>query len=146
MIHDTQSAPQISQKQDERKIYVIMKTMCSPSYHQNDFVATHALRHMMYVYTLLVPMNQRALNKPSKEHNISGHKWPTTHRVLKSHRSKMSIIYMLPWKHICFKHNSSCSSKISLDDDKNDDRFCIDIGSCFKMDFVLEVALKFTCI
>ena len=29
-------------------IYVIMKTMCPPSYHHNDFVATHALGHMMY--------------------------------------------------------------------------------------------------
>ena len=47
MIHDTQSA-QISQKQDERNIYVIMKTMCPPGYHHNGFVATHALGHMMY--------------------------------------------------------------------------------------------------
>ena len=47
MIHDTQSA-QISQKQDERNIYVIMKTMCPPGYHRNDFLATHALGHMMY--------------------------------------------------------------------------------------------------
>ena len=48
MLHDTQSA-QISQKQDERNIYiyVIMKTMCPPGYHHNDFVASHALGHMM---------------------------------------------------------------------------------------------------
>ena len=51
--------------------YVIMKTMCPPSYHYNGFVATHALGHMMYDYTLLVPMNQRLLNKLSKEHNIN---------------------------------------------------------------------------
>ena len=38
MIHDTQSA-QISQKQYERNIYVIMKTMCPPGYHHNGFVA-----------------------------------------------------------------------------------------------------------
>ena len=73
MIHDTQSA-QISQKQDERNVYVIMKTMCPPGYHHNGFVATHALGHMMYGSTLLVPMNQRVLNKQSKERNISGHK------------------------------------------------------------------------
>ena len=73
MIHDTQSA-QISQKQDEHNIYVIMKTMCPPGYHHNGFVATHALGHMMYGSTLLVPMNQRVLNKQSKERNISGHK------------------------------------------------------------------------
>ena len=40
-----------------------MKTMCPPGYHQKIFVATHALEHMMYVYTLLVPMKQRVLNK-----------------------------------------------------------------------------------
>ena len=48
-----------------------MKTMCPPSYHQNGFVATHALGHMMYSYTLLIPMNQRVLNKLSKRYNIS---------------------------------------------------------------------------
>ena len=47
-----------------------MKTMCPPSYHHNGFVATHALGHMMYGNTLLVPMNQRVLNKSSKEHNV----------------------------------------------------------------------------
>ena len=45
MIHDTQIA-QISQKQDERNIYVIMKTLCPPGYHHNDFVATHAIGHI----------------------------------------------------------------------------------------------------
>ena len=55
-------------------MYVIMKTMCPPGYHHNGFVATHALGHMMYGSTLLVPMNQRVLNKQSKERNISGHK------------------------------------------------------------------------
>ena len=47
MIHDTQNA-QISQKQDEHNIYVIMKTICPPGYHHSDFVATHVLGHMMY--------------------------------------------------------------------------------------------------
>ena len=42
MIHDTQCV-QISQKQDERNIYAIMKTMCPPGCHHNGFVATHAL-------------------------------------------------------------------------------------------------------
>ena len=97
MIHDTQSA-QISQKQDEHNIYVIVKTMCPPDYLCNGFVATHALGRMMYGYTLLIPMNQSVLNKLNKEYNISGHMWPTTHRVLKSRRSTMSIIYTLLWK------------------------------------------------
>ena len=48
--------------------------MCCHGYHHNDFVGTHALGHMMYGYTLLVPVNQRVLNKQSKERNISGHK------------------------------------------------------------------------
>ena len=52
-----------------------MKTMCPPVYHHNNgFVATHALGHMMYRYILLVPMNQSVLNKQNKERNISGHK------------------------------------------------------------------------
>ena len=51
-----------------------MKTMCLPGYYLNGFVATHALGHMMYGYTLLVPINQSALNKRSKERPISGHK------------------------------------------------------------------------
>ena len=55
-------------------IYAIMKTMCPPGYHHNGFVATHALEHMMYGHTLLVPVNQRDLNKPSKERNINDHK------------------------------------------------------------------------
>ena len=27
-----------------------MKIVCPPGYHHNDFVATHALGHMMYGY------------------------------------------------------------------------------------------------
>ena len=57
MIHDTQSA-QISQmKQDEHDIYAIMKTMCPPGHHQNRFVATHALGHMMHGYDVWLMMN-----------------------------------------------------------------------------------------
>ena len=38
-------------------IYIfIMKTICPPGYHHNGFVATHALRYLMYGYTLLVPI------------------------------------------------------------------------------------------
>ena len=72
MIHDTESA-QISQKQDERNIYVIMKRMSPLGYHHNGFVATHALGHMMYGSIFLVTMTQRVLNKQSKERNISCH-------------------------------------------------------------------------
>ena len=68
--------------------------MCTPGYHHNGFVATLALGHMIYGYTLLVPVNQRVLNKQSKECNISGHKCSTIHGVLKFHRSKMGVIYM----------------------------------------------------
>ena len=32
-------------------IYAIMKTICPSGYYHNDFVATHALGHMMYGYT-----------------------------------------------------------------------------------------------
>ena len=30
-----------------------MKTICPPGYHHNDFVATRALGHMMYGYTVI---------------------------------------------------------------------------------------------
>ena len=40
----------------------------------------------------------------------SGHKWSTTHRVLKSHKSKMSVIYIYAiMKTMCppgYHHNS----------------------------------------
>ena len=56
MIHDTQSA-QISQKQDERNIYAIMKTMCPPDYHHNGFVVivvitgrAHCFHDCIYIY------------------------------------------------------------------------------------------------
>ena len=48
--------------------------MCLPGYQHNDFVATHALGHLMYDYTLLVPTNQEILSKLSKELNMSGRK------------------------------------------------------------------------
>ena len=48
-----------------------IKAICPPGYHHNGFVATHALGHMMYSYTLLVSANHRALNKSSKDCNIS---------------------------------------------------------------------------
>ena len=47
MIHNTQSS-QISQKEDGRNTYAIMKTICSLGYHHNCLVATHTLGHMMY--------------------------------------------------------------------------------------------------
>ena len=31
-------------------IYATMKTMCTPGYHHNGFLATHALGHMMTTY------------------------------------------------------------------------------------------------
>ena len=47
MTYNTQSA-QISQKEDEHYINVIMKTMCPPCYQHNGFLAPLALGHMMY--------------------------------------------------------------------------------------------------
>ena len=86
MIHNIQNAL-IFQKQDEHNMHVIIKTICLLSYHHNAFMAAHSLGHMMY--TLLVLVNQRVLNKLDKERNISGHKRFMTHRVLNSHGSKM---------------------------------------------------------
>ena len=47
--------------------------MCPPGYYHNGFVAIHALGHMMYRYTLMVGINQRVINKLSKEDNMSVH-------------------------------------------------------------------------
>ena len=83
---------QCSNLTNKRKIgitYTLMKAMFPPGYHQNDFVATHSLGKIMYGYTLLVPINQRVVNKLSNELYISGHKCSTTHRVLKSHKRKI---------------------------------------------------------
>ena len=63
-----------------------MKTVCPSSYHNNDFVATDTLGRIIYGYTLLVLLNQRVLNKLSKEPYINGQKSFMTHRVLKSAR------------------------------------------------------------
>ena len=43
-------------------------------YHYNDFVATHVLGKMKNDYVLLVPINQRVLNKSINERNISSQK------------------------------------------------------------------------
>ena len=117
-VHDTQS-PQISQKQDEHNMYNIMKTIYLPGYHHNGFVATHALGYMMYGYTLPTQMNQGVLNKLSKEHNISSHKLSTTHRVLKSHRSKMNMtcIYIISWRQCAFPVIAS----VTYNNNNNDD-------------------------
>ena len=47
------------------------QTMCPPGCYQstNGRKLTHTLGHMIYCYTLLVSINQRLLNKSSKEHN-----------------------------------------------------------------------------
>ena len=82
-----------------------MSTHPHPHAHTHThthIVATYALGHMMYGYTLLVPMNQKMVDKLYKEHNIGGHKWSTTYRVPKSQRSKMGVIYMQSWKHLYY--------------------------------------------
>ena len=85
-----------------------MKTMCPPGYHHNGFVATHALGHMMYGSTLLVPMNQRMLNKQTKERNISEHSlvhWyqqcGTVHHVPKCMSCHKAIVVITGRAH-CF--------------------------------------------
>ena len=40
--------------------------MCPLGYRHDGFVVTHALRHMMYGYSLLVPMNQESV-RPAKK-------------------------------------------------------------------------------
>ena len=81
-------------------------------YRHNGFAPTHAPGYMMYSDTLLVPMNQRVLSKPNKEHIISSPKLSTIRRVLKSHGSKTSIIYLynLEKKCVTVHHVPVCMS------------------------------------
>ena len=78
MIHNTESV-QSSQKEDGCNMYATKKILCSPGYHHNAFVATEVLGQLyivwlIYSYTLLVPMNQKVLNKLNKECNVNGRK------------------------------------------------------------------------
>ena len=82
-------------KKDERNIYAIMKTMSPPGYRHNGFVETHALYHIMYGYTLLVPMKQRVLNTLSKKHNINGHRWSTTFDIYKTSLTHLLLLLLL---------------------------------------------------
>ena len=68
--------------------------MCPPGYYDNGFMGTHALGHMMYGYTLLVPMSQRVLNKLTKEHNISGLLEPAIYN-----RTSCAQVHDLPQRH-----------------------------------------------
>ena len=45
-----------------------------PAYYQsaNRPMVNHAPGHMLYGYALLIPVNQRVLNKSSREHNKAG--------------------------------------------------------------------------
>ena len=49
-------------------------------YQHNGLLATRALGHMMYGYTLLVPVNQSVFNKLGKERNVTGHLSALRHR------------------------------------------------------------------
>ena len=63
MIHNTQSA-QISQKQDERNSYAIMKTMYPPGYHDNfgyqQCVTVHHVPQCMSFHKAIVVISGRA--------------------------------------------------------------------------------------
>ena len=50
-------------------IYEIIKIMCSPGYHHNGPVATHALGYMMYGFTnnIGVPKRRKYVNHFSKQ-------------------------------------------------------------------------------
>ena len=52
------NSAQISQKQDRRNRYAIIKTMCPPGYYHNGFVATHALGHMMNIVATHATVHQ----------------------------------------------------------------------------------------
>ena len=56
-------------------IYVIMQTMCPPSYHHNSFVASHALGHMMYFSHLASVRSEHSVSHGSLMTPYD-HLWP----------------------------------------------------------------------
>ena len=69
--------------------------MCLPSYYQstNGFMLIHALWRLMYGYVLLLELTKEC--STSQERNIIKLvRSNSKHRVLKSYRSKMSVMYM----------------------------------------------------
>ena len=53
-------------------IYAIMKAMCSPSYHHNGFMATHAFGHVIYGYNFRLRnpiLVQCCISKPLENTN-----------------------------------------------------------------------------
>ena len=49
----------------------------------------------------------KSAQQAKQEHNIRGHQWSTTHRMLKSHKSKMSLIYMQSWRQCALPVNTT---------------------------------------
>ena len=103
MIHDTQSA-QISQKQDERKIYAIMKTMCPPSYHHNDSVATQRQLTMdlcipcLAFWALFGSLVPAMCNRPS---------CAQVHELTQSHCGDNWEATLFSWLHVYYAHLAS---------------------------------------
>ena len=90
-----------------------MKTMCPPGFHHNGFVATHALGHMMYGYTLLVPMNQHIyyahLASVRFEHSVCRVSLMTTYITLHALLVERSLVH---WYQQCVTvhHVPKCMS------------------------------------
>ena len=90
-----------------------MKTMCPPGYHHNGFVATHVLGHMMYDYTLLVPMNQHIyyahLASVRFEHSVCRGSLMTTYITLLALLVERSLVH---WYQQCVTvhHVPKCMS------------------------------------
>ena len=95
MIHDTQSA-QISQKQDGHNMYAISKTTCSPGYHHNGFVATHALGHMMCGYVRWCTLCAQVHELPQSHcgDNWKGTLFSWLHIYIERERKKERNIYI----------------------------------------------------
>ena len=78
--------------------YICNHDMWHPIYQRNGFVTTYALGHKPCNYTLLVQMEKGVPKKLKNEQSIRLHKWPTTHWVPKSQRSRMGIIDRWSWR------------------------------------------------
>ena len=103
-VGDSKSVSKILEKQLQRNFH-FRKLFCI--YEQNLWNTSEKEFFFFLQFTILLVILFIVHNPPllkcfgisfSKPPSTSGHKWSKTHRVLKSHRSKMCIIYMQSWK------------------------------------------------
>lgn len=82
-------------------IYEIIETVCPPSYHHADFVATYGIRYVIYWNIVHIAGANELKSTQDVQFNITGSYVSMTHKVLKSSRNEMGIIQSKLWQQSC---------------------------------------------